>query len=52
MFTGCASLVSGLSSRVANDLADVILNSNDVHTVREGVPASLLLIDSFLLSTL
>ena len=51
MFTGCASLVSGLSSRMANDLADVILNSNDVHTVREGVPAYLLLIDSFLLSS-
>lgn len=46
--TGCAGLVSGLTSQMAGDLADSILNSEDVDTVREGVPAYLLLIDSFL----
>ena len=51
MLSGCASLVSGISSRMANDLADAILNSSDIDTVREGVPAYLLLIDSFLRSS-
>ena len=45
---GCTSLVSSLTSQMANDLADTILNSNDIDTVREGIPAYLLLIDSFL----
>ena len=46
--SGCASLVSGITSKLADDLAYTILNSDDVDTVREGVPAYLLLIDSFL----
>ncbi len=45
---GCANLVSGVTSQLADDLAASILNSEDVSTVREGVPAYLLLIDSFL----
>ncbi len=45
---GCTSLVSSLTSQMANDLAETILNSNDIDTVREGIPAYLLLIDSFL----
>lgn len=49
--SGCASLVSGITSKLANDLAYTILNSDDVDTVREGVPAYLLLIDSFLRSS-
>lgn len=49
--SGCTSLVSGLTSQMANDLADSILNSEDIDTVREGVPAYLLLIDSFLRSS-
>jgi len=48
---GCSSLVSGLTSQMANDLADSILNSEDIDTVREGIPAYLLLIDSFLRSS-
>ena len=48
---GCASLLSGVSSRMANDLADTILNSTDVDTVKEGIPAYLLLIDSLLRSS-
>ncbi len=48
---GCASLVSGITSQMADDLAGSILNSEDIDTVREGVPAYLLLVDSFLRSS-
>ncbi|MDG1233661.1 MAG: TRAP transporter TatT component family protein [Pseudomonadales bacterium] len=48
---GCANLVSGVTSQLADDLAGSILNSEDIDTVREGVPAYLLLIDSFLRSS-
>ncbi len=51
MLSGCAGLVSGITSQMADDLAMSILNSEDVDTVREGVPAYLLLIDSFLRSS-
>lgn len=46
--SGCANLVSGVTAQLADDLAGSILNSEDIDTVREGVPAYLLLIDSFL----
>ncbi|MCH8257024.1 MAG: hypothetical protein IIA75_03825 [Proteobacteria bacterium] len=49
--TSCANLVSGLTAKMADDLAYTILNSDDLETVREGVPAYLLLIDSFLRSS-
>jgi hypothetical protein len=51
LITSCASLVSGVTSQLAGDLADTLLNSEDVDTVKEGVPAYLLLIDSFLRSS-
>lgn len=47
----CATVVSSLTSQMANDLANTILNSRDIDTVREGVPAYLLMIDSFLRSS-
>lgn len=37
-----------MTSRMAGNLADTIANSRDVETVKEGIPAYLLLIDSFL----
>ena len=46
--SGCSSVVSTVTSRMAEDLAGSILNSEDIDTVREGVPAYLLLIDGFL----
>lgn len=49
LLQGCASVVSNLTGKMADDLAGAILNSNDVETVRQGIPAYLLLIDSFLL---
>ena len=51
VLSGCTSLVSGMTSRMAEDLAASILNSEDIDTVREGIPAYLLLIDSFLRSS-
>lgn len=43
--------MSRATSGLANDLAATILNANDVDTVREGIPAYLLMIDSFLRSS-
>ncbi len=44
-------MIAGVTSGLAEDLAATILNSEDVDTVREGVPAYLLMIDSFLRSS-
>ena len=49
--SGCASILSSFSSRMADDLADAILNSGDIETVREGIPAYLLLMDGLLNSS-
>lgn len=46
--SGCASIMSAATSRLANDLSSTMLNSNDPETVREGAPAYLLLIDSLI----
>ena len=40
-----------MTSQMAGNLADTIANSRDVQTVKEGIPAYLLLIDSFLRSS-
>lgn len=48
LLPSCASLVSGLSTRLANDLSAAVLNSEDTETVRQGAPAYLILIDSLL----
>jgi len=45
---GCATVTSSVTSGLAADLADAIMNSADVETIREGVPAYLIMIDSFL----
>lgn len=47
----CASMISSVTSGLADDLASTILNSQDVETVKEGIPAYLLMIDSFLRSS-
>ena len=46
--TGCKMLIGGLTSSLAEDLAASILNSPDVDTVREGIPAYIIMLDSFL----
>lgn len=42
---GCASLVTGASDRLAAQLGRAVLDSDDPATVRDGLPAYLLLID-------
>ena len=46
--SGCASLVSNAASGFADNLSSAVLNQNDPETVRDGAPAYLLLLDSFL----
>ena len=48
MSAGCASLMSSAASGMADNLSVAVLNQNDPETVRDGAPAYLLLLDSFL----
>ena len=45
---GCASLMSSAASGMADNLSKAVLNQNDPATVRDGAPAYLLMLDSFL----
>lgn len=45
--TGCASLVSRATSGMADNLSAAMLNQDDPETVRDGAPAYLLMMDSF-----
>ena len=44
--TGCATLVGRASDQLAAQLGSAITNSNDPATVRDGLPAYLLLVDA------
>lgn len=46
--TGCASLVSSATSRMADNITLAILNQDDPATVRDGAPAYLLMIDGLI----
>jgi hypothetical protein len=46
--SGCASLVRNASDSFADNLGTTVLNSEDPATVRDGLPAYLLLIDSLI----
>ncbi len=48
LLTGCASLVSSATSRMADNITVAILNQNDPATVRDGAPAYLLMIDGLI----
>jgi hypothetical protein len=45
---GCASLISNAASNFADNLSAAVVNQNDPEIVRDGAPAYLLLLDSFL----
>lgn len=45
LLSGCASLMNSASSRLANQLGAAVTNSDDPATVRDGLPAYLLLLD-------
>ena len=49
--TGCASMISNAASSFADNLSAAVLNQTDPETVRDGAPAYLLLLDSFLESS-
>jgi hypothetical protein len=49
--TGCASLMSSAAGGLADDLEAAVLNQTDPETVRDGAPAYMLLLDSFLESS-
>ncbi len=46
--TGCASLVSSATSRMADNITLAIQNQDDPATVRDGAPAYLLMIDGLI----
>jgi hypothetical protein len=46
--TGCASLVSSATSKMADNITLAILNQDDPATVRDGAPAYLLMIDGMI----
>ncbi|MDX1335628.1 MAG: TRAP transporter TatT component family protein [Gammaproteobacteria bacterium] len=47
--SGCTSMISASASRgMADNLNSAILNQNDPETVRQGAPAYLIMIDSFI----
>jgi hypothetical protein len=47
LLAGCASIVSQATSGLADNLGVAILNQDDPATVRDGAPAYLLMLDSF-----
>ena len=46
--SGCASIATSATSRLANNLSSAMLNQDDPETVEAGAPAYLLLIDSLI----
>lgn len=48
VLTGCASLVSSATGKLADNLSSAILNQDDPETVQVGMPSYLLLVDSLI----
>ncbi len=48
MLTGCASLISSATTRMADNITLAILNQNDLEIVRLGAPAYLLMLDGLI----
>ena len=46
--TGCASLIDRATGKFANQLSAAILNTNDPATIRDGLPAYLILLDAMI----
>ncbi len=47
VLTGCSTIISSATSGMADNLSSAILNQSDPETVRDGAPAYLLMMDSF-----
>lgn len=50
LLAGCASIVSSVTSGLAEDISAAILNNDDMELVRDGAPAFLILLDALLSS--
>jgi len=48
ILSGCGTLASSASSKMAENISQAILNQNDPATVRDGAPAYLLMIDGLI----
>ena len=48
LLSGCASIISSATSKMAENLTQAMLNQNDLETVRVGAPAFLLMIDGMI----
>lgn len=48
LLTGCASIISSTTTKMADNLTQAILNQNDLETVRAGAPAYLIMIDGLI----
>lgn len=46
--SGCASLVSSATQKMADNLTTAMLNQNDLETVKAGAPAYLIMLDSLI----
>lgn len=51
LLSSCSSIISSTSNKLADNLSQTILNSDDPQTVADGAPAYLLLMDSFLIDS-
>jgi hypothetical protein len=47
VLSGCKTLMSNVTGGMATNLSDAMLNQDDPETVRDGAPAYLLMLDSF-----
>lgn len=48
LVSACASMMSSAAAGMADNLSSAVLNQSDPETVRDGAPAYMLLLDSFL----
>jgi hypothetical protein len=48
LLNACATVVNSATRDLASELGNAILNQNDLETVRQGAPAYLIMIDSFI----
>jgi hypothetical protein len=48
MLSGCSSIISSATGKMAANLSTAITNNDDLATVKAGAPAYLLLLDSFI----
>lgn len=48
LVSGCSSMINSATRDMADNLNEAILNQDDLETVRQGAPAYLIMVDSFI----